>query len=98
MGDDRKNFKVIDCLADHQFTLNSINRIASTNKNAADVESLEISPTNRLTGETGNVVETVQDKMLIAILSAMYNNMESKMNLAVKSWNAFSGQHVFCKC
>ena len=59
---------------------------------AVDVQTLEISLSDRIAMEIGNILEIVVDKVYNVISPAMDNIMTSRVELAARSMNESSGR------
>ena len=63
-----------------------------TNENTINVKTLERCSNERIDSETSNIVDTVEDRIEIAILTAIDTIGTLKIKLAVRSINASSGR------
>ena len=59
-----------------------------------NVKTLERSFNKRIDKEMGNIVDTVEDRIQNAILTAIDSNITPKIGLAISSINASSGRDM----
>ena len=76
------------------FTVGTSNVSPVINKNAMNVKTLERCFNERIDREMNNIVDTVEDRIQNAILAAIDNIVAPKIELAIRSINAFSGRDV----
>ena len=76
------------------FTVDTSNVSPVINKNAMNVKTLERCFNERIDREMNNTVDTVEDRIQNAILAAIHNIVAPKIELALRSLNAFSGRDV----
>ena len=76
------------------FTVGTSNVSPVINKNAMNVKTLERCFNERIDREMNNIVDTVEDRIQNAILAAIDNIVAPKIELAIRSLNAFSGRDV----
>ena len=79
---------------DRDFTVGTSNNDSVVNGNAMSVKTLERCFNERIDREMNNIIDTVEDRIQNAILIAIDNNVAPKIELAIKSINASSGQDV----
>ena len=76
---------------DQDFTVGTSNVGSIVNENALNVKTLEMCFNERTDREMGNFVDTVEDRIQNAILTAIDNIVTPKIELAIRSINASSG-------
>ena len=79
---------------DRDFTVGTSNVSAVVNENALNVKTLERRFNERIDKEMCNIVDTVEDRIQNAILTAIDNIVAPKIELAIRSINASSGRDV----
>ena len=79
---------------DQDFTVGTSNVSSIVNENALDVKTLERCFNKRIDREMSNIVDTVEDRIQNAILTAIDNIVAPKIELAIRSINASSGRDV----
>ena len=79
---------------DRDFTVGSSNDSSIVNGNVMNVKTLERCFNERIDKEMNNVVDTVEDRIQNAMLTAIDNIVAPKIELAIRSINASSGQDV----
>ena len=79
---------------DQDFTVGTSNNDSVVNGNAMIVKTLERCFNERIDREMSNIVDTVEDKIQNAILTAIDNIVTPKIELAIRSINASSGRDV----
>ena len=77
---------------DRNFTVGTSNNDSVVNGNAMSVKTLERCFNERIDREMSNIVDTVEDRIQNAILTAIENIVAPKIELAIRSINASSGQ------
>ena len=90
----QENVVVNESTDDHDFTVGTSNVSSIVNENALNVKSLERCFNERNDREMNNIVETVEDRIQNAILTAIDNIVAPKIELAIRSINASSGRDV----
>ena len=90
-NDKQENATVIEATSDQEFTVVNPGSDLATNKNAVKVKTLERCFNERIDREMGNIVDTVEDRIQNAILTALDSIITPKIELAIKSINASSG-------
>ena len=77
---------------DRDFTVGTSINDSVVNGNAMSVKSLERCFNERIDREMSNIVDTVEDRIQNAILTAIENIVAPKIELAIRSINASSGR------
>ena len=77
---------------DRDFTVDTSNDSSIVNGNAMSVKTLERCFNERIDREMSNIVDTVEDRIQNAILTAIENIVAPKIELAIRSINASSGR------
>ena len=77
---------------DRDFTTSTSSNNSAVNGNAVNVKTLERCFNERIDREMSNIVDTVEDRLQNAILSAIDNIIAPKIELAIRSINASSGR------
>ena len=81
---------------DRDFTVGTSNNDSVVNGNAMSVKTLERCFNERIDREMSNIVDTVEDRIQNAILTAIENIVAPKIELAIRSINASSGRDATC--
>ena len=79
---------------DRDFTVSNSSNNTAVNENAMNVKTLERRFNERIDREMSNIVDTVEDRIQNAILTAFENIVAPKIELAIRSINASSGRDV----
>ena len=79
---------------DQDFTGGTSNVSSIVNENALNVKTLERCFNERIDREMSNIVDTVEDRIQNAVLTAIDNIVTPKIELAIRSINASSGRDV----
>ena len=79
---------------DQDFTVGTSNVNAVVNENALNMKTLERCFNERIDREINNIVDTVEDRIQNAILTAIDIIVAPKIELAIRSINASSGRDV----
>ena len=79
---------------DRDFTVGTFNNDSVINGNAMSVKTLERCFNERIDREMSNIIDTVEDRIQNAILTAIDNILAPKIELAIRSINASSGRDV----
>ena len=79
---------------DRDFTISNSSNNTAVNENAMNVKTLERCFNERIDREMSNIVDTVEDRIQNAILTAIENIVAPKIELAIRSINASSGRDV----
>ena len=90
----QENAGVNEGTNDRDFTVGSSSDDSIVNGNAMSVETLERCFNERIDREMSNIVDTVEDRIQNAILTAIDNIVTPKIELAIRSINASSGRDV----
>ena len=90
----QENIVVDEGSNDRNFTVGTFNNNSVDNWNAMNVKTLERCFNERVDREMNNIVDTVEDRIQNAILTAIDNIVAPKIELAIRSINASSGQDV----
>ena len=77
---------------DRDFSVGTSNNGSVVNRNAMSVKTLERCFNGRIDREMSNIVDTVEDRIQNAILTAIENIVAPKIELAIRSINASSGR------
>ena len=79
---------------DRDFTVSNSSNNTAVNENAMNVKTLERCFNEWIDREMSNIVDTVEDRIQNAILTAIENIVAPKIELAIRSINASSGRDV----
>ena len=79
---------------DRDFTVSNSSNNTAVNENAMNVKTLERRFNEKIDREMSNIVDTVEDRIQNAILTAIENIVAPKIELAIRSINASSGRDV----
>ena len=90
----RENVVVNGGVDDQDFTGGTSNVSSIVNENALNVKTLERCFNERIDREMSNIVDTVEDRIQNAVLTAIDNIVTPKIELAIRSINASSGRDV----
>ena len=90
----QENVAVNEGTNDREFTVGSSYDSSTVNGNAMSVKTLERCFNERIDKEMNNIVDTVEDRIQNAILTAIDNIIVPKIELAIRSVNASSGRDV----
>ena len=90
----QENAVVNEGTNDRDFTVGTSNNDSVINGNAVSVKTLERCFNKRIDREMNNIVDTVEDRIQNAILTAIDNIIAPKIDLAIRSINASSGRDV----
>ena len=90
----QENTVVDEGTNNRDFTVGTSSNDPIVNANAASVETLERCFNERIDRETNNIVDTVEDRIQNANLTAIDNIVAPKIELAIRSINASSEQDV----
>ena len=88
----QENAVVNEGTNDRDFTVSTSNNDPVVNGNAMRVKTLERCFNERIDREMSNIVDTVEDRIQNAILTAIENIVAPKIELAIRSTNASSGR------
>ena len=92
VSEGQENAVVNEGTNDRDFTVGTSNNDSVVNGNAMSVKTLERCFNERIDREMSNIVDTVEDRMQNAILTAIENIVAPKIELANRSINASSGR------
>ena len=87
-----ENVVVNEGTNDRDFTVGTSNNDSVVNGNAMSVKTLERCFNERVDREMSNIIDTVEDRIQNAILTAIENIVAPKIELAIRSINASSGR------
>ena len=90
----QENVAVNEGTNDQEFTVGTSYDSSTVNGNAMSVKTLERCFNERIDREMNNIVDTVEDRIQNAILTAIDNIIVPKIELAIRSVNASSGRDV----
>ena len=90
----QENVAVNEGTNDQDFTAGASNVSSIVNENESNVKTLERCFNERIDREMSNIVDTVEDRIQNAILTALDNIVAPKIELAIRSINASSGRDV----
>ena len=90
----QENVVVSEGTNDQDFTVGTSNVSAVVNENALNVKTLERRFNEMIDREMCNIVDTVEDRIQNAILTAIDNIVAPKIELAIRSINASCGRDV----
>ena len=90
----QENVVVNEGFNDQDFTVGTSNVSSIINENMLNVKTLEKCFNERIDREMENIVETVEDRIQSAILTAIDYIVGPKFELAIRSINASSGRDV----
>ena len=79
---------------DRDFTVSNSSNNSAVNESVMNVKTLERCFNERIDREMSNIVDTVEDRIQNAILTAIENIVAPKIELAIRSINASSGRDV----
>ena len=90
----QENAVVNEGTNDRDFTVGTSNIDSVVNANAMSVKTLERCFNERIDREMNNIIDTVEDRIQNAFLTAINNIVAPKIELAIRSINASSGRDV----
>ena len=90
----QENTVVTEGTNDRDFTVGTSNSDSVVNGSAMSVKSLERCFNESIDREMNNIIDTVEDRIQNAILTAIDNIAAPKIELAIRSINASSGRDV----
>ena len=88
----QENVVVNEGTNDRDFTVSNSSNNTAVNESVVNVKTLERCFNERIDREMGNIVDTVEDRIQNAILTAIENIVAPKIELAIRSINASSGR------
>ena len=77
---------------DQEFTVHNSGSYLAANENLVKVKTSARFINERIDREMGTIVDTVENRIQNAILTTIFSIISPKIELAIKSINAFSGQ------
>ena len=92
----QENNMVNEGTNDRDFTVGTSNNNSTINENAMNVKTLERCFNERIDWEMSNIVDTVEDRIQNATLTAIDNIVTPKIELAIRSINASSERDATC--
>ena len=93
-GERQENVVVNEGTNDRDFTVGTSNDSSIVNGNAMNVKTLERCFNEKIDRELSSIVDTVEDRIQNAILTAIDNIFAPKNELAITSINASSGRNA----
>ena len=90
----QENTVVNEGTNDRDFTVGTSNNGPVVNGNAMSVTTLERCFNEKIDREMNNIIDTVEDRIQNAILTAIDNIVAPKIELAIRSINASSGRDL----
>ena len=90
----QENVVVNEGTNDRDFTVSNSSNNTAVNESAMNVKTLERCFNERIDREMSNIVDTVEDRIQNAILTAIENIVAPKIELAIRSINASLGRDV----
>ena len=90
----QENVVVKEGTNDRDFTVSNSSNSTAVNESAINVKTLERCFNERIDREVSNIVDTVEDRIQNAILTAFENIVAPRIELAIRSINASSGRDV----
>ena len=90
----QENVVVNEGTNDRDFTVSNSSNNTAVNESAVNVKTLDRCFNERIDREMSNIVDTVEDRIQNAILTAIDNIVAPKIELAIRSINASSGRDV----
>ena len=93
-GERQESVVVNEGTNDQHFTVGTSNVSSIVNENAMDVKTLERCFNERIDKEMNNIVDTVEDRIQNAILTAIDSVIAPKIEFSIRSKNASSGRDV----
>ena len=94
----QENAVVNEGTDDRDFTVGISNNDSVVNWNAMSVKTLERCFNERIDRKMNNIIDTVEDRIQNAILTAIDKIVAPKIELAIRSINASSGRDVNTRC
>ena len=88
----QENVVVNEGTNDRDFTVSNSSNNTAVNESVVNVKTLERCFNERIDREMNNVVDTVEDRIQNAILTAIENIVAPKIELVIRSINASSGR------
>ena len=88
----QENAVVNEGTNDRDFTVSTSNNDSVINESTVNVKTLERCFNETIDREMSNIIDTVEDRIQNAILTAIENIVAPKIELAIRSINASSGR------
>ena len=88
----QENTVVNEGTNDRDFTVSTSNNDSVVNESTVNVKTLERCFNERIDREMSNIIETVEDRIQNAMLTAIENIVAPKIELAIRSINASFGR------
>ena len=88
----QENVVVNEGTNDRDFTVSNSSNNTAVNESAINVKTLERCFNDRIDKDMNNIVDTIEDRIQNAILTAIDNVIAPTTELAIRSWNASSGR------
>ena len=92
VSEKQENVVVNEGTNDRDFTVSNSSNNTSVNESVMNVKTLERCFNERIDREMNNIVDTVEDRIQNAILTAVENIVAPKIELTIRSINASSGR------
>ena len=92
VSDRQESATVNEVTGDQDFTVGTSDKNLITNENAVNVKPLERCFNERIDKEMSNIVDTVEDRIQNAILTAIDSIVAPKIELEIRSISASSGR------
>ena len=92
ISDRQENVTVNESTADQELTVDNSDSNLAFSENLLNVKTLEICFNERIDREMGKIVDTVEDRIQNAILTAIDSILTPEIELALRSINASSGR------
>ena len=94
MSDRHENATVNEGTVDKEFTVSNSDNNPVANDNLVNVKTLERYYNEKIDRERGNIVDTVEERIQNAFWTAIDSINTPKIELAIRSINAFSGRYA----
>ena len=94
MSEKQENSMVSEGSVDQGFTVGNSDSNPAVNENFLNVKTLERCFNERIDRKMGDIVNTVEDRIQNAILTAIDSIITPEIELAIRSINASSRQHA----
>ena len=92
VSDRQENTIVNEGIGDQEFTAGISDNVLKTNENTVNVKTLERCFNERIDREMSDIVDTVEDRIQSAILTAIDSTVARKIEIAISSIKASSGR------
>ena len=90
----QENTAIIEGTNDREFTIDTSRNNTAVNESMVNVKTLERCFNESIDREMSNIIDTVEDRIQNATLTAIDNIVASKIESAISSINASSGRDV----